>query len=78
MQGNSLAMSLYAISLQPLITQLQVKSATSQCWYVDVHRAFRKFGEAHRNYAVELVNEKEKTKCMEYFSREEEKFTEIC
>ena len=40
--------------------------------------AFRTLGEAHRNYAAELVNEEEKTKCMEYFSREEEKFTEIC
>ena len=40
--------------------------------------AFHKFGEAHRNYAAELVNEEEKTKCMEYSSREEEKFTEIC
>ena len=53
-------MSLYAISLQPLITRLQVKSATSQCWYVDVHGAFRKFGEAHRNYAVELLNKKKR------------------
>ena len=70
MQGNPLAMSLYAISLQPLITRLQVKSAASHCWYADVHRAFRKFGEAHRNYAAELINEEEKTKCMEYFSRE--------
>ena len=34
-QGDRLAMSLYAISLQPLITQLQVKSAASQCWYAD-------------------------------------------
>ena len=40
--------------------------------------AFRKFGEAHRNYAAELVNEEEKTKCVAYSSREEEKFTEIC
>ena len=40
--------------------------------------AFRKFGEAHRSYAAELVNKEEKTKCMEYFSREEEKSTEIC
>ena len=69
MQGNPLAMSLYAISLQPLITRLQVKSAASHCWYADVHRAFRKFGGAHRNYAAELINEEEKTKCMEYFSR---------
>ena len=38
--------------------------------------AFRKFGEAHRSYAAELVNKEEKTKCMEYFSREE-KSTEI-
>ncbi|XP_015767149.1 PREDICTED: uncharacterized protein LOC107345921 [Acropora digitifera] len=30
-QGDPLAMSLYAISLQLLITQLQVKSAASQC-----------------------------------------------
>ena len=34
-QGDPLAMSLYAISLQPLITRLQVKSAASQCWYAD-------------------------------------------
>ncbi|PFX13067.1 hypothetical protein AWC38_SpisGene22884 [Stylophora pistillata] len=34
-QGFPLAMSLYAISLQPLITRLQVKSAASQCWYAD-------------------------------------------
>ena len=34
-QGGPLAMSLYAINLQPLITRLQVKSAASQCWYTD-------------------------------------------
>ena len=34
-QGDPLAMSLYAISLQPLITRLQVKSAASHCWYAD-------------------------------------------
>ena len=34
-QGDPLAMSLYAISLQPLITRLQVRSAASQCWYAD-------------------------------------------
>ena len=34
-QGDPLAMSLYAISLQPLITRLQVKSAASQCWYAE-------------------------------------------
>ncbi|CAH3146181.1 unnamed protein product [Porites lobata] len=34
-QGDPLVMSLYAISLQPLITRLQVKSAASQCWYAD-------------------------------------------
>ncbi|PFX22499.1 Receptor-type tyrosine-protein phosphatase F [Stylophora pistillata] len=34
-QGNPLAMSLYAISLQPLITQLEVSSATKQCWFAD-------------------------------------------
>ena len=34
-QDRPLAMSLYAISLEPLITRLQVKSAASQCWYVD-------------------------------------------
>ena len=28
-------MSLYAISLKPLITRLQVRSAASQCWYAD-------------------------------------------
>ena len=40
--------------------------------------AFRKFGEAHRSYAAELVNKEEKTKCMEYFSGKEEKSTETC
>ena len=34
-QGDPLTMSLYAISPQPLITRLQVKSAASQCWYAD-------------------------------------------
>ena len=34
-QGDPLSMSLYAISLQPLMTRLQVKSAASQCWYAD-------------------------------------------
>ena len=34
-QGDPLAMNLYAISLQPLITRLEVKSAASQCWYAD-------------------------------------------
>jgi len=34
-QGDPLAMSLYSISLQPLIRRLQVKSAASRCWYVD-------------------------------------------
>ena len=28
-------MSLYAISLQPLITQLNVSSLTKQCWFAD-------------------------------------------
>ena len=34
-QGDPLAMSLYAISLQPLITKLQLSSATKQCWFAD-------------------------------------------
>jgi hypothetical protein len=34
-QGDPLAMSLYAISLQPLISHLQVSSATKQCWFAD-------------------------------------------
>jgi len=34
-QGYPLGMSLYAITLQPLITRLQVKSTASQCWYAD-------------------------------------------
>ena len=34
-QGDPLAMSLYAISLQPLITRLNVSSLTKQCWYAD-------------------------------------------
>lgn len=34
-QGDPLAMSLYAISLQPLITRLQLSSSTKQCWFAD-------------------------------------------
>ena len=34
-QGDPLAMSMYAISLQPLITRLQLSSATEQCWFAD-------------------------------------------
>ena len=34
-KGDPLAMSLYAISLQPLITRLHVSSATKQCWFAD-------------------------------------------
>lgn len=34
-QGDPLAMSLYAISLQPLITKLQLSSSTEQCWFAD-------------------------------------------
>ena len=34
-QGDPLAMSLYAISLQPLITYLNLSSNAKQCWYAD-------------------------------------------
>ena len=34
-QGDPLAMSLYAISLQPLITRLNVSSLAKQCWFAD-------------------------------------------
>ena len=34
-QGDPLAMSLYAISLQPLITHLNLSSNAKQCWYAD-------------------------------------------
>lgn len=34
-QGDLLAMSLYAISLQPLITRLNLSSNAKQCWYAD-------------------------------------------
>lgn len=36
------------------------------------------FGETHKKYAAELVDEEEKIKCMDYFSRVEEKFIDIC
>ena len=32
-QGDPLAMSLYAISLRPLITLLSIRSSAKQCWY---------------------------------------------
>ena len=34
-QRDPLAMNLYAVSLQPLITRLNSSSFTKQCWYVD-------------------------------------------
>ena len=34
-QGNPLSISLYALSLQPLITRLHVSSAAKQCWFAD-------------------------------------------
>ena len=34
-QGDPLAMSLYEISLQPLITLLGIRSSAKQCWYAD-------------------------------------------
>ena len=34
-QGDPIAMSLYALSLQPLITQLHVSTEAKQCWFAD-------------------------------------------
>ena len=34
-KDDPLSISLYAISLQPLITQLHVSSAAKQCWFAD-------------------------------------------
>ena len=34
-QGDPLAISLYAIILQPLITLLSVRNSAKQCWYTD-------------------------------------------
>jgi len=34
-QGDPLSMSLYALSLQPLITRLHVSSAGKQCWFAN-------------------------------------------
>ena len=34
-QGDPLAMGLYALSVQPLITSLGVVSSTKQCWFAD-------------------------------------------
>ena len=34
-QGDPLAMNLYAISLQPLIILLGIRSSAKQCWYAD-------------------------------------------
>jgi len=34
-QGDPLAMGLYALSIQPLITSLQVASSVRQCWFAD-------------------------------------------
>ena len=34
-QGDPLAMSLYVVSLQPLITRLGVLSPAKQCWFAD-------------------------------------------
>ena len=34
-QGDPLAMSLYAVSLQHLIAQLRIGSSSKQCWFAD-------------------------------------------
>ena len=34
-QGDPLAMGLYALGIQPLITSLQVASSVKQCWFAD-------------------------------------------
>ena len=34
-QGDPLAMGLYALSIQPLITSLQSSSSVKQCWFAD-------------------------------------------
>ena len=34
-QGDPLAMSMYALSLQPLISHLQAVSQAEQCWFAD-------------------------------------------
>jgi len=34
-QGNPLAMGLYALSIQPLITSQQAASSAKQCWFAD-------------------------------------------
>ena len=34
-QGDPLAMSMYAISLQPLISLLHNRSTAKQCWFAD-------------------------------------------
>ena len=34
-QGDALAISLYAISLQPFITRVHIVSAARQCWFAD-------------------------------------------
>ena len=34
-QADPLAMGLYALSIQPLITSLQAASIVKQCWFAD-------------------------------------------
>ena len=34
-QGDPLAMSLYTVSLQPLIAQLQISNSAKECWSAD-------------------------------------------
>ena len=34
-QGDPIAMGLYAVSLQPLITHLNLSSSAGQCWFAD-------------------------------------------
>ena len=41
-QGDPLAMSLYAVSLQPLITRLTIASSAKQCWYANDTTSWRK------------------------------------
>ena len=61
-QGDPIAMSLYAISLQPLISRLSIFSQAKQCWYADDATSARSLEELRKwwneldNMGLSLVN----------------------
>ena len=55
-QGDPLAMSMYAISLQPLISLLHNRSTAKQCWFADAATGAGPLGKKKKKKLVTVYN----------------------